>query len=202
MAVQVQLRRGSETDIASFKGAQGEIVMDTTNNRLILCDGTTQGGVPLAKLSEVGQEPLAATQIIAQSPHGAAMTFEVMEEMIALSGNSNQSTIAIPARAIVFAVSVLVVTGITGATHFNVDATLSPNGAAGARAASLAPILASPPDRIIPVLSVRRLGTIHRRSRLRRKEALLPLAPFVSPSTACCVAYPRLETAYRFLSAH
>ncbi|ACB96295.1 hypothetical protein [Beijerinckia indica] len=131
MAVQVQLRRGSETDIASFKGAQGEIVMDTTNNRLILCDGTTQGGVPLAKLSEVGQEPLAATQIIAQSPHGAAMTFEVMEEMIALSGNSNQSTIAIPARAIVFAVSVLVVTGITGATHFNVDATLSPNGAAG-----------------------------------------------------------------------
>jgi hypothetical protein len=34
-------------------GAQGETVMDTTNNRLVLNDGVTVGGNPAAKLSEV-----------------------------------------------------------------------------------------------------------------------------------------------------
>ena len=53
MSEQLQLRRGTSTQVAAFTGAQGETVMDTTNNRLVVNDGTTVGGWPAAKLSEV-----------------------------------------------------------------------------------------------------------------------------------------------------
>jgi hypothetical protein len=52
-AVQVQYRRGTATQVAAFTGAQGELVVDTTSNRLVVQDGTTAGGFPAAKLSEV-----------------------------------------------------------------------------------------------------------------------------------------------------
>ena len=39
--------------MAAFTGAAGEMVVDTTNNRLVVQDGTTAGGWPAAKLSEL-----------------------------------------------------------------------------------------------------------------------------------------------------
>ena len=53
MSEQLQLRRGTATQVAAFTGAQGEVVIDTTNNRLVINDGVTAGGAPAAKLSEV-----------------------------------------------------------------------------------------------------------------------------------------------------
>lgn len=53
MTEQLQLRRGTATQIAGFTGAQGEVVVDTTNNRAVVNDGSTAGGWPAAKLSEV-----------------------------------------------------------------------------------------------------------------------------------------------------
>jgi hypothetical protein len=53
MSVQVQRRRGTAAQHASFVGAAGEITVDTTNNRLILHDGVTTGGIPSAKLSDL-----------------------------------------------------------------------------------------------------------------------------------------------------
>ena len=53
MSEQLQLRRGTSTQVAAFTGAQGETVMDTTNNRLVVNDGSTAGGWPAAKLAEV-----------------------------------------------------------------------------------------------------------------------------------------------------
>jgi hypothetical protein len=50
---QLQLRRGTATQVAAFTGAQGEIVVDTTNNRAIVQDGATAGGFAAAKLAEV-----------------------------------------------------------------------------------------------------------------------------------------------------
>jgi hypothetical protein len=50
---QLQLRRGTATQTAAFTGAQGEIVIDTTNNRAIVHDGATAGGFAAAKLAEV-----------------------------------------------------------------------------------------------------------------------------------------------------
>ena len=53
MTEQLQLRRGPASQVASFTGAQGECVVDTTNNRLVVNDGATAGGWPAAKLAEV-----------------------------------------------------------------------------------------------------------------------------------------------------
>jgi hypothetical protein len=53
LSEQRQLRRGTAAQTGTFTGAQGELVMDTTDNRLVLNDGVTVGGAPHAKLSEV-----------------------------------------------------------------------------------------------------------------------------------------------------
>jgi hypothetical protein len=50
---QLQLRRGTANQVAGFTGAQGEVVVDTTNNRAVVQDGATAGGFAAAKLSEV-----------------------------------------------------------------------------------------------------------------------------------------------------
>jgi major tropism determinant Mtd-like protein len=52
LSEQLQLRRGSASQVAAFTGAQGEVVVDTTNNRLVVQDGATAGGFAAAKLSE------------------------------------------------------------------------------------------------------------------------------------------------------
>lgn len=51
MSTQVQLRRGSTTEHNSFTGAAGEVTVDTTKKTLVVHDGSTAGGVPLAKES-------------------------------------------------------------------------------------------------------------------------------------------------------
>jgi hypothetical protein len=51
--IELQLSRGSAADVAAYTGAQGEAVVDTTNNRLVVQDGATAGGFPAAKLTDV-----------------------------------------------------------------------------------------------------------------------------------------------------
>ena len=53
MATQIQLRRGSTSQHNVFTGAIGEITVDTDKDTLVVHDGTTQGGYPLAKASEI-----------------------------------------------------------------------------------------------------------------------------------------------------
>ena len=124
-AVQVQYRRGTASQVAAFTGAQGELVVDTTNNRVVVQDGATAGGFAAAKLTDIG----TVTGV-----HGATVQTGVIEDLIACSGSSSVSTAAIPNRAIVCAVSTYVVTAITGATSFNVDATTAASGGAGTTA--------------------------------------------------------------------
>lgn len=47
MATQVQYRRGTAVQNASFTGAAGELTIDTTNNIILVQDGSTAGGFPL-----------------------------------------------------------------------------------------------------------------------------------------------------------
>lgn len=49
MAVQVQYRYGTTASHATFTGGPQEITVDTTKNTLVVHDGTTVGGFPLAK---------------------------------------------------------------------------------------------------------------------------------------------------------
>lgn len=82
MAKQVQLRRGTSTECDAFTGVVGESFYDTTNKRLRMSDGSTAGGTPLAKLSEIiaqGKHTIwiPATAMQARMTNGAARgTFE------------------------------------------------------------------------------------------------------------------------------
>lgn len=49
MSIEVKLRRGTTAEHATFTGAEGEVTVDTTKDTLVVHDGTTAGGHPLAK---------------------------------------------------------------------------------------------------------------------------------------------------------
>lgn len=111
MSVKVQLRRDTAANIATATPAQGEFWFDTTNNRGVIGDGSTAGGIPMAKLSEAGG---------AAGVNGSAFQVVVSEVLASgLSGGSATLTNAIPAGAIVVAVAARVTTAITGATSFS-----------------------------------------------------------------------------------
>lgn len=49
----MQLRRGTTAQHSTFTGLEGEITVDTTKDTVVVHDGVTAGGVPLAKASDV-----------------------------------------------------------------------------------------------------------------------------------------------------
>lgn len=49
MATQVQLRRGNNTQTLAFTGAVAEITIDTDKDTVVVHDGSTAGGFPLAR---------------------------------------------------------------------------------------------------------------------------------------------------------
>jgi hypothetical protein len=60
MAKRVQFRRGTTVQHSSFTGAAGEITIDTTKYTAVVHDGTTVGGIPLAKESAAANTTPAA----------------------------------------------------------------------------------------------------------------------------------------------
>jgi len=55
MAVQVQLRRGTEGQNNAFTGVVAELTVDTTNNELRVHDGSTAGGHVIGAGAAVGE---------------------------------------------------------------------------------------------------------------------------------------------------
>ncbi len=53
MSVQVRRRRETAAFLATYVGAQGELLVDTTNNRVQVHDGATPGGWPAARLADL-----------------------------------------------------------------------------------------------------------------------------------------------------
>jgi hypothetical protein len=51
MTTQIKRRRGTTTQHSSFTGAEGELTIDTTKDTVVVHDGSTAGGHPLAKES-------------------------------------------------------------------------------------------------------------------------------------------------------
>jgi hypothetical protein len=49
----IQLRRGTTAEHSTFTGLVGEVTVDTTKDTLVVHDGSTAGGYPLAKASEI-----------------------------------------------------------------------------------------------------------------------------------------------------
>jgi len=59
-AFAIQLRRGTTAEHSAFTGLVGEVTIDTTKDTVVVHDGTTAGGIPLAKesaISEAGFNP-------------------------------------------------------------------------------------------------------------------------------------------------
>lgn len=48
----VQHRRGTTSEHSTFTGLLGEITIDTDKKTIVVHDGSTAGGIPLAKASE------------------------------------------------------------------------------------------------------------------------------------------------------
>ena len=69
MSEQLQLRRGTISQVAAFTGAQGELAVDTTNNILHVNDGATAGGWPLA---------LATRAAVSDAPYSALVTDRIV----------------------------------------------------------------------------------------------------------------------------
>lgn len=49
MSTALRLRRGTTTQHSAFTGLAGEVTIDTTKNTVVVHDGATAGGIPLAK---------------------------------------------------------------------------------------------------------------------------------------------------------
>ncbi len=92
MSEQLQLRRGTGSQVASFTGAAGEIVFDTTNNRLVANDGVTVGGAPAAKLSEVITNSRTAVS-------DAAYTALAADRMLAYTALTAARVVTLPASS-------------------------------------------------------------------------------------------------------
>ena len=49
----IQLRRGTTSEHSTFTGLLGEVTVDTSKKVIVVHDGSTAGGIPLAKASDV-----------------------------------------------------------------------------------------------------------------------------------------------------
>ena len=92
MSEQLQLRRGTVSQVAGFTGAAGEVVADTTNNRLVLNDGVTVGGAPHAKLAEVITNTRTAVSDV-------AYTALFTDRMVAYTALTAARVITLPAAS-------------------------------------------------------------------------------------------------------
>ena len=52
-AFALQLRRGTTSQHSAFTGLLGEVTIDTDKDTIVVHDGSTAGGYPLAKASDV-----------------------------------------------------------------------------------------------------------------------------------------------------
>jgi hypothetical protein len=120
-AVQVQYRRGTSSQVSAFTGATGEMVVDTTNNRVVVQDGATTGGFPAAKLSEV--QTNARTQV--SDGNYTALTTDRLVAYITLTASR---IVSLPAASTYPSGSRLLVVDESGNCSASKTITLSANG--------------------------------------------------------------------------
>lgn len=83
-ATVLRLRRGTTPDHSAFTGAVSEVTHNTDTGRLHVHDGTTVGGIPLARLDELpeGDGNGTVTSVDLSAPEG----FEVSSQPVTGSG--------------------------------------------------------------------------------------------------------------------
>jgi hypothetical protein len=98
MSVQVKRRRDTAANVAAYTGAQGELIVDTTNNRVTVHDGVTAGGWAAAKLSDqfgpigVGTAPDPSNPL---SVYGASALFNGTSFSFTINKSASGNTASI-----------------------------------------------------------------------------------------------------------
>ena len=121
MSEQLQLRRGTGSQVASFTGAQGEVVFDTTNNRIVANDGVTVGGNPAAKLAEVIANTRAAVS-------DASYTVLATDRTVAYTALTAARLVTLPASSAYPTGTRLLIVDETGNCSVTKTLTITPNG--------------------------------------------------------------------------
>jgi len=119
--IQVQLRRGTTTQHGLFTGAQGEVTVDTDKNALVLHDGSTAGGIEVARdeITSTGSTKARSladrfTDVVNVLDYGASTTATAAENTTAFSNAiASGRTVYIPAGT--FNINYLDLSGIIDA---------------------------------------------------------------------------------------
>jgi len=80
MANALQLRRGTTTQHNTFTGLAGEVTVDTDKDTVVVHDGSTAGGFPLAKTADIATEVAALVD-------SAPSTLDTLNELAAALGD-------------------------------------------------------------------------------------------------------------------
>ena len=142
MATQVQQRRGTTAQHNVFTGANGEVTVDTSKDTLVIHDGTTQGGFPLARESDIPTGALASLNSVGASQIDADAITDAKVADNALSGDkidggtiSNFTSTGIDDNATSTAITIAN-TNVEMRGNANVRVTLGTAGTSGANNSS------------------------------------------------------------------
>ena len=80
MAKQLKLRRGTTSQHSSFTGAEGECTVDTTKDTLVVHDGSTAGGIPLAKESDAYTHPNHSGEVTSTADGATVIADNIVDE--------------------------------------------------------------------------------------------------------------------------
>ena len=87
MATQVQFRKGNTTQTSTFTGAVAEITVDTDKSVVVVHDGSTPGGTPLAK-----ESALSSNAVFAQAAFNKANTASNTGDAAFIKANTASNT--------------------------------------------------------------------------------------------------------------
>jgi hypothetical protein len=121
MATQVQLRRGNTLQTSTFTGAVAEVTIDTDKETIVVHDGTTVGGYPLARESSVSSNAIFSQAAFNQANTG-------INNALSASSYANSAFTAANSAATIDFTNVSVPAGTYGnTTHYGV-VTVAANG--------------------------------------------------------------------------